>query len=220
MLHKLKPIHALVAPLAIAPLLACPQPAQALLTYYVYESGGNVIIETGGTLQLPNPVTPEGCAFAFIGNEAVMCTGPVAIVPGYKISGPTAFGSGGSALATSRGGITAWLWGQTSTFYIDASYLPGTPIVSSATIASQTLASVGFTTPGPLGTWTLLPAGGLDPYTADDTIRVVIGQAPPPTVPGPLPLLGVGAAFGFSRRLRCRRSHGCMDLRQRTQSQD
>jgi hypothetical protein len=27
---------------------------------------------------------------------------------------------------------------------------------------------------------------------------------PPPTVPGPLPLLGAGAAFGFSRRLRAR----------------
>ena len=28
--------------------------------------------------------------------------------------------------------------------------------------------------------------------------------APPDEVPGPLPLLGVGAAFGFSRRLRTR----------------
>jgi hypothetical protein len=28
--------------------------------------------------------------------------------------------------------------------------------------------------------------------------------SPPPTVPGPLPLLGAGAAFGFSRRLRTR----------------
>jgi hypothetical protein len=28
--------------------------------------------------------------------------------------------------------------------------------------------------------------------------------APPPQVPGPLPLLGAGAAFGFSRRLRTR----------------
>lgn len=119
-----------------------------------------------------------------------------------------------------QGGITAWLWGQTSSFYIDATYLPGTPIVSSASIASQTLASLGFITKILLGTWTLLPADGLDPYAANDTIRVVIGLSPPPTVPGPLPLLGVGAAMGFSRRLRCRRRHGCMDLRQRSQSQD
>ena len=127
-----------------------------------------MILETGGTLQLPNQVTSEGCAVAFIEHEAILCAGPVAIVPGYNISGPTAFGSGGSGLATSRGGITAWLWGQTSVFYLDATYVPGSPIVSSATIASQTLASLGFTTPGQLGTWTLLPADGLDPYTAND----------------------------------------------------
>jgi hypothetical protein len=30
------------------------------------------------------------------------------------------------------------------------------------------------------------------------------GKFPPPQVPGPLPLLGAGAAFGFSRRLRTR----------------
>jgi hypothetical protein len=30
------------------------------------------------------------------------------------------------------------------------------------------------------------------------------GKQPPPQVPGPLPLLGAGAAFGFSRRLRTR----------------
>lgn len=191
---------------------------QALLTYSIYESAGNVIIETDGMLQAPSQATTSaGCCIAFIGNEAVLSTGPVAIVPVYNISGPTAFGSGGRAPATSRGGITAWLWGQTSSFYIDATYLPGTPIVSSA---SQTLASLGSTTIILLGTWTLLPADGLDPYAANDTIRVVIGQSPPPTVPGPLPLLGVGAAMGFSRRLRCRRRHGCMDLRQRSQSQD
>ena len=39
-------------------------------------------------------------------------------------------------------------------------------------------------------------------YTANDTIQVVLGTPPP--VPGPLPLLGAGAAFGWSRRLRNR----------------
>ena len=54
--------------------------------------------------------------------------------------------------------------------------------------------------------------------TVKDTYEVTVGsinsiqnsfnqkpdQIPPPTVPGPLPLLGAGAAFGFSRRLRTR----------------
>jgi MYXO-CTERM domain-containing protein len=32
----------------------------------------------------------------------------------------------------------------------------------------------------------------------------VIGAPPPASVPGPLPLLGAGAAFGWARRLRKR----------------
>jgi len=44
-----------------------------------------------------------------------------------------------------------------------------------------------------------------DPYTGFDKSKVVLGPPTPPSgVPGPLPLLGVGAAFGFSRRLRRR----------------
>ena len=42
-------------------------------------------------------------------------------------------------------------------------------------------------------------AGGF--ATVDD---LILGQAPPASVPGPLPLLGAAAAFGVSRRLRCR----------------
>ena len=37
--------------------------------------------------------------------------------------------------------------------------------------------------------------------TADD---LVLGQAAPASVPGPLPLMGAATAFGFSRRLRSR----------------
>lgn len=37
---------------------------------------------------------------------------------------------------------------------------------------------------------------------------VIVGSAAPVIVPGPLPLLGAGAAFGLSRRLRRRRAVG------------
>ena len=37
--------------------------------------------------------------------------------------------------------------------------------------------------------------------TVDD---LVLGQAAPASVPGPLPLMGAATAFGFSRRLRSR----------------
>jgi hypothetical protein len=45
-------------------------------------------------------------------------------------------------------------------------------------------------------------AGSPDAFaTVDD---LVLGQAAPASVPGPLPLIGAATAFGFSRRLRSR----------------
>jgi hypothetical protein len=45
-------------------------------------------------------------------------------------------------------------------------------------------------------------AGSPDAFaTVDD---LVLGQAAPASVPGPLPLMGAATAFGFSRRLRSR----------------
>jgi hypothetical protein len=72
-------------------------------------------------------------------------------------------------------------------------YIAGQPIISRATAPGLTLASLGLTTSsGTLGTWTLANTG--------DTISVKVSNP----VPGPLPVLGAGAAFGFSRRLRRR----------------
>lgn len=208
MLSMHRRMLASAAPLAGLSLLVCPPQAHAILTYYIYESGADVVVLATGRLELPGiqSATAEGCGFALIASEAVVCTGPTAIVPGYKIAGPTFFEAeaGQQALASSRAGITAWLWGQQSTFYIDGSYISGTPIVSSATIKNQTLDSMGLTTTGLLGTWALQPKDNDDPYSANDQVRLVVGQAPPAEVPAPLPLLGAGAAFGFSRRLRRR----------------
>lgn len=196
-------------------LLAVPQSAHAILTYYIYESGPNVVVETAGRLQVPNQATTGGgCEPLLIASEALVCTGPQAIVPGYNITGPTSFAGEPDTivLRNSSTGITTWLWGQQGAFYIDASYVSGTPIVSSSTITDETLTSVGLTTTGLLGTWTLQPGDIDDPYIANDTIRLVVGQAPPAEVPGPLPLLGTGVAFGFSRRLRRRVSQSHVSL--------
>jgi hypothetical protein len=204
----LRRLTAWAMPLAGLSFLACPQPSHAILTYYIYESGPNVVVETSGELQLPQiqTTTPEGCEPLLIADQATVCTGPLAIVPGYNITGPTSFASepGIIVLRNSSTGITTWLWGLQGAFYIDGSYISGTPIVSSSTITDETLTSIGLTTTGLLGTWTLLPKDGDDPYIANDTIRLVVGQAPPADVPGPLPLLGIGAAFSVSRRLRRR----------------
>jgi len=83
-----------------------------------------------------------------------------------------------------------------NTFAIDSTYVSSTPIVSSATFNNQTLTSLGFTTPGLIGTWSLTGTS--------ETILLILGNPPAAAVPGPLPLLGAGAAFGWSRRLRKR----------------
>jgi len=75
--------------------------------------------------------------------------------------------------------------------------------LSEAVFNGKSLADFGITTSGLLSTWTLQPADGLDPYTANDSINLIAGP-PSAAVPGPLPLLGAGAAFGWSRRLRKR----------------
>jgi hypothetical protein len=53
------------------------------------------------------------------------------------------------------------------------------------------------------------PVGGADPFSISSSKTYTWAQAtradlPPPSVPGPLPILGVGAAFGYSRKLRKR----------------
>ena len=74
-------------------------------------------------------------------------------------------------------------------FYMVRNHSSGDSIVSSATFNGKTLSGLGITTTGLLGTWTLVGTG--------DTIEVRATE-----VPGPLPLLGAAAAFGYSRRLR------------------
>jgi hypothetical protein len=76
----------------------------------------------------------------------------------------------------------------------------GVPILTS--INGAQVGPIAFSDPGPItvqDVWTVVPGGKLtflqDTFTQARDI---------PPVPGPLPLLGAGAAFGFSRRIRGR----------------
>lgn len=176
------------------------QPAQALLTYNIFENEGDVVVETNGTLSLGEPLENRllGCGRdGGISSEfAVVCTGLYSVnFPAYGLTGPGSFnGSVSQFPASSVSGIATILYAAVGQFTIDSSYVSGSPIVSSATFNNTTLVDLGFTTTGLIGTWTLNDGG--------DQIQVVLGA--PAEVPGPLPLLGAGAAFGFSRRLRRR----------------
>jgi hypothetical protein len=194
-----------------AALLLTQGEAKALLTYYISEKAGNVEVQAVGSLLLPNSFSTSECAIAPGGlidsSIAVICTGADRTMNLYLHQGPTSFnGTVSISPADSVSGIPTALSGTSGLpiFAIDPGYTPGTPISSTATFNSTTLAGLGFTTTGLLGTWTLQPKDGSDPYTANDTIQVVIGAPPPASVPGPLPLLGAGAAFGWARRLRKR----------------
>jgi len=123
---------------------------------------------------------------------------PISDFAFYSITGSPSFngvvfnnsGSSVSAISTILDG------GIAGTFGISSSYISGSPIVSASTFAGETLASLGFTiNSGLLGSWTLNGTG--------DTIQAFLGP-PAAAVPGPLPLFGAAAAFGWSRRLRKR----------------
>ncbi|MCS5697778.1 hypothetical protein NZK32_01790 [Cyanobium sp. FGCU-52] len=80
-------------------------------------------------------------------------------------------------------------------FSFQGSYVEGTPITATGLITGESLATLGLSaTSGLLGTWTI----------GSDSIEVWAGAKPAAAVPGPLPLMGAGTAFAFSRLLRTR----------------
>jgi MYXO-CTERM domain-containing protein len=198
--HHSKRLSSLLA--APAVLLLSQGQAQAILTYNIFESAGNVVVQTNGSLDLTGltPIGTSACGAngGLMSDFAIVCTGPPN--PGFLfgVTGPSSFnGSVNQFPASSVSGLHTALVGGAENFSIQSSYISSTSINSSATFNGTTLAGLGFTTTGLIGTWTL---------SNGETINVVIGNPSPPSAatPGPLPLLGAGAAFGWSRRLRKR----------------
>ena len=193
-----------LSPLLAAPtaLLLSQDQAKAVLTYNIFESGGNVVVQTNGSLNLTGAQangTWNCGSDGFISSSfARVCTGPNNLASqGYAILGPDNYnGSVFEGPASSVSGIFTQLFGWFNTFSIDPAYVSATPIVSSATYNGTTLAGLGFTTTGLIGTWSLVGTS--------ETINVFLGDPVSAAVPGPVPLLGAGFAFGWSRRLRKR----------------
>lgn len=194
-----------------SPLLAAPAllllnqvQAKAVLNYYIFESGGNVVIRGKGSLALPGPkssVLSSSCPF-YSSSSGSLCSGPTPPLPPisltYLLAGTVQLpGTIDISPNTSSGNSVGVL--QSQEFIAHLQYTGG-PITSESVFSGQTLASFGITSAGLIGTWTL-QSNGSDGYTANDTINFTVGA---PSVPGPLPLLGAGAAFGVSRRLRKR----------------
>jgi hypothetical protein len=106
--------------------------------------------------------------------------------------------------ADATSGTTVLLVGSFQLVGVESSCVSGAPLLSSARFNGRSLADFGFNTSGLIGAWTLTGTGG------GDTINFCVANpgspcgASPSAVPGPLPLFGAAAAFGFSRRLRRR----------------
>ena len=187
-----------------AALLLSQGQAKAVMTYNIFESAGNVVVQASGSLNLTGATSfgtnlcgSNGLIFS---NSALICIGPQASIPHYPISGPISFnGFVFNGDGSSPSGITTVLGGASNFLGLPAAYVSETPIVSSSTFTGQTLASLGFTiSSGLIGSWIL--------NGTSETIQVFLGPPSPSgaAVPGPLPLFGAGAAFGWSRRLRKR----------------
>ena len=184
---------------APAALLLLQGQAKAFLTYNIYESAGNVVVQTSGSLDFTGATLTGSAACDDNGGIAAsvagICTGPSVTSPRFNISGPTSFNGTDIYPASSVYGISTAITGIGGFILIDPAYVLNTPIVSSATFNGKTLAGLGFTTTGLIGTWSLTGTS--------ETIQVIVG---PPTAaaPGPLPVFGAAVAFGWSRRLRKR----------------
>jgi hypothetical protein len=203
---------ALSLPLAIA----WAQPAQAILIYNFFESGGNLVVEGTGSLSLPTSLgtLPLPISTGLLALDGAFFIGtPAPLVDIYFATGPTTLGAGiipTSLSSSSDSGIGSLLIyndpmspSLAALFAVNDTYISGASIFSSSTFTGITLASLGMPNSGTLGTWTLFDPG--DPSYIGDTISVQVNASrSPASVPDPLPILGVAATFGFSRKLRKR----------------
>jgi len=184
-------------------LLACwaKGSAKADLNIYLVDEAPNLKVLVSGQLaSLGSAVALATCDVngALVSSVGAICTGTSAVTDLRAINGPTGFGGTASFLgADSVSGPSFLLAANFLTLYgsgvysIDPSYSAGSPFLSSATFNNTSLAAQGFTSLGPVGSWSI--------SGTSESINLFVGQ-----VPGPLPLLGAGAAFGWSRRLRRR----------------
>lgn len=171
-----------------------PATSKAGVVYNLSRLGTDVVLEaTGSFATLPSSVDTLGpCNTGIYPNIAATCTGvfgPDQKVYNLVSGAPTSWSPIGYTAASSSSGNPLSINAASGQIQFDKNYALNALISSSAVFNNKTLADLGITSFGTLGTYTL--AG------SSETIVVK-------ATPGPLPLLGVGAAFGMSRRVRQR----------------
>ena len=188
-------LYRLAALAAVA--LGAAGPARADLTITFTEVGPDVVATATGSLDLTGltyagPSYTFGVVAPFVSSAGV---GPVAssladIYTG-AISGPSSFGTGGAALASSGTGDRVFLYPLGSQVGVTTGYVSGGSLSGSSTFANQSFASLGLTA----GTYV---------YTLpSNKITVQVGPAAVPE-PATTALLGMGVfgVAGVVRRFR------------------
>ena len=222
--------------IAITALIAIvwPTPANAILTYSIFQQGGDVRLDASGSLELPGVAFDTGpfstCSITIYNKPCYpfidvargslgTYSGPIGSTDStqssyaYLLSGPTSFGLGvgaGTVSGEYLSGARTLLCGgcnfRVPTIALEQGIGSGDTITSSVIFRNTTLAALGLYSEGLVGEWTLQPHDGSDPYTAFDKVRVVVssGGSSGVDVPAPLGFLGVLSAFHWSRKLRKR----------------
>jgi hypothetical protein len=187
----------------LALFLTSPPPPSQALTLTMLEVGNDVVVSGSGTLNLaalqgPIADLSEGAFIYPEFSSFLLGTATNFDVYSGTIAFPANFGSGEFDTGDGSGdplGPVKFIVGFDPEIWVPAGYQSGEPLNSSAIFPGQSLASLGVT-PG-IYTWTW--GSGAD----SDDLTLLVEESIPP-VPGPLPLLGAAAAFGWSRRLRKR----------------
>jgi hypothetical protein len=160
-------------------------PAQAAYIATLTQVGSNVVATGSGSIDLTGlHVAVSGTAGAFLAPDvAATAIGPTAdeavtFYSGSSFTGPTSFGAGLGASASSGGGDTVALIGIERFLGVPAGYVSDSPLSDTSTYDGQTFASLGATPGTYVWRWGIVCATtGLQ--CVDDTFTLKIGVPEP-----------------------------------------
>lgn len=217
-----------LAALALVPLslIAQPQKAEALLSFYIFDQGGNTKVKSIGSLTLPavpNSSNPSGsCNAAGLDldgeatNQSILlttgsgnsCSTKTYLIDlvglGSSFAGATApTGSFSGALDSKYIG----LFSDPGKVELQQDYSSGDSLDNEITFTTALATSLSGS--GLIAEWKIM-----DGSSELDRIKVYL-SAPPSaaSAPAPLPIAGGALAFGWSRKLRRRAVKTAFSLR-------
>ena len=232
-MKKLVTGAARLAALALVPLslIAQPQKADALLSFYIFEEGGATKIKTMGSfLNLPTPgianysgyCSASGLdlddaypSYLLTTGDGAICTVnlyPLVYDPA-NLPNPNNFGSGSISGGYSGAnnskyvGLFSWMGGDLT---LRSDYASGASLDNEITFTGSPFPTT-LTGSGLIGEWKIMNDANTSVL---DRVKVYLSTPPgAASAPAPLPIAGGALAFGWSRKLRRRAGKDAFSLR-------